>query len=108
MAARPPQNDDSSPDAIEFGIAALDARLDGDAVEFPATADELVRALDDPTVPYDASGNGIALSEALESIPQNRFGSKTELLDVLHPVFEERRSSGPSGVIGRLRGLLPF
>ena len=28
MGVRPPQNDTSPPDTIEFGIAALDARLE--------------------------------------------------------------------------------
>lgn len=36
MGVRPPQNDSSTPDVIEFGIAALDARIQESNVEFPA------------------------------------------------------------------------
>ena len=46
MAARPPQQDSSSPDAVEFGIAALVGHLDHADLEYPATSDEIVRALE--------------------------------------------------------------
>lgn len=108
MGVRPPQGDSSEPDTIEFGIAALDARLDEADVEYPATADDLVRALDDAEIPYDASGNAVPLDEALESVPKNRFDSESELLDVLHPVFEEYRLSSGGGFLRQLRALLPF
>jgi hypothetical protein len=108
MAARPPQQDTSSPDSVEFGIAALVGHLDQAAVEYPATRDEIVRALGDPEVPYDASGNTVALSEAMDALPKRTFDSESELLDLLHPVFEEYRVSTSGSLLGRLRSLLPF
>lgn len=108
MAARPPQQDTSSPDSVEFGIAALVGYLDQAAVEYPATRDEIVGALGDPEVPYDASGNTVALSEAMDELPKRTFDSKSELLDLLHPVFEEYRVSTSGSLLGRLRSILPF
>jgi hypothetical protein len=108
MAARPPQQDSSAPDAVEFGIAALDGHLDGAAVEYPVTSDELVRTLGDPDVPYDAAGNAVQLSEALAALPKERFESRSELLELLHPVFEEYRVSTSGSLLGRLRAMLPF
>ncbi|MFB6195947.1 MAG: DUF2795 domain-containing protein [Haloplanus sp.] len=108
MAARPPQQDSSSPDTVEFGIAALVGYLDQAEVDYPATRDEIVRALGDPKVPYDASGNTVALSEAMESLPKRTFDSESELLDLLHPVFEEYRVSTSGSLLGRIRSILPF
>jgi hypothetical protein len=108
MAVRPPQDDDSEPEAIEFGIAALDARLDRAEVTFPATSDELLRALNHPDIPYDGAGNTVPLSDVLEAVPQTKFDSESELLDLLHPVFEERRASASGSIVSRLRALLPF
>ncbi|WP_248896676.1 DUF2795 domain-containing protein [Haloplanus halobius] len=108
MAARPPQQDSSSPDAIEFGIAALVGNLDRADIEYPATREEIVRALGDPEVPYDAAGNTVALSEAMEALPKQEFESESELLDLLHPVFEEYRVSASGSLLGRLRSILPF
>jgi hypothetical protein len=108
MAARPPQQDSSAPDAVEFGIAALDGYLDDAAVEYPVSGEEVVRTLGDPKIPYDASGNAVRLSEALASTPKNRFESRSELLELLHPVFEEYRVSTSGGLLGRLRAILPF
>jgi hypothetical protein len=107
MAVRPPQGGGDEPDAIEFGIAALDARLDAADVEFPATAEELTRAVDGD-IPYDAAGRTVPLEEALERVPQQQFESESELLDLLHPVFEEYRVSASNGIIAQLRELLPF
>jgi hypothetical protein len=108
MAARPPQQDTSTPDSVEFGIAALDGHLDEAAVTFPATRAEIVRGLGDPDVPYDAAGNAVSLSEAMERLPKRRFDSRSELLDLLHPVFEEYRVSTGGSLLGQLRALLPF
>jgi hypothetical protein len=108
MAVRPPQGDDDEPDAIEFGIAALDARLDAADLSFPATADEIVQRVPNTDIPYDASGRTVPLGEALERVPQQRFESESELLDVLHPVFEEYRVSASNGIFTQLRDLLPF
>ncbi len=108
MAARPPGGGGSSePEAIEFGIAALDARIEEAEVSFPATSEEIVDALGDPAVPYDAKGRTIELREAMDRLPQSEFENETELLDALYPVFDEaRRSSG--GFLDGLRDALPF
>jgi hypothetical protein len=108
MAVRPPQDDGSDPEAIEFGIAALDARLDRVGVAFPVTADELVRATGNPSSPYDAGGNTVPLREALAALPDERFESESELLDRLHPVFEDYRDRAASSIVAQLRALLPF
>ena len=102
MAARPPGGGGTSePDAIEFGIAVLDERVEEAGVSFPATGDEIVAALDDGEIPYDAKGRTIRLSEALEQIPQ------TEFLDAMYPVFDRRRREG-GGFFATLRDALPF
>jgi hypothetical protein len=108
MAARPPDDSQSEPESIAFGIAALDARLDERGVQFPATSDEIVAALDDPSIPYDSGGNTLDLADALDRVSRDRFETERELLDALHPVFEERRTSTAGSVVGRLRGMLPF
>ena len=108
MGVRPPQGNTETPEIIEFGIAAVNARLDDADVTFPATKGEVLRALDDTEVPYDASGNTLDLAEAFGRLHTERFDSETELLELLHPVFEERRATGAGDVVGRLRSLLPF
>lgn len=108
MAARPPGGGGSSePEAIEFGIAALNARLKQSDVSFPATGTEVVRALDNTAVPYDAKGRTIELTEALDRIPQSEFDNETEFLDALYPVFDDARRQG-GGFLGGLRDALPF
>lgn len=108
MAARPPGGGGSSePDAIEFGIAVVDARVEAAGVSFPATEDEILTAIDDTAIPYDAKGRTMPLSEAFEQIPQTTFENETELLDALYPVFDrERQRSG--GLLSSLRDALPF
>lgn len=108
MAARPPGGGGSSePEAIEFGIAVLDARIGEADVSFPATEAELLDALGDEEIPYDAKGRTIALSTALEQIPQTTFDNETELLDALYPVFDRERQQG-GGFLTNLRDALPF
>jgi hypothetical protein len=108
MAARPPGGGGSSePDAIEFGIAVLDERVEEAGVSFPATGDEIVAALDDDEIPYDAKGRTIALSEALAEVPQTKFENETEFLDALYPVFDRKRREG-GGLLASLRDALPF
>ncbi|WP_336024907.1 hypothetical protein [Halobellus salinisoli] len=107
MAVRPPQQGGDEPDSLEFGIAALTPYLSEAELSFPATSDEVVRALGDPEIPYDASGNSIPLSAALEATGPSRFDTERELLDALHPVFEEYRAAS-GGVLSQLRALLPF
>ncbi len=108
MAVRPPQDDDEEPENLAFGIAALDARLDEADVEWPATDSEVLTALGDPSIPYDASGNEVALADVLDRVPVREYDSETELLNALHPVFEEYRENSTRSVIGQLRALLPF
>ncbi|ACV10718.1 conserved hypothetical protein [Halorhabdus utahensis DSM 12940] len=107
MGVRPPADDGlSEPDVIEFGIPALDARLED--VSFPATAEELRETHGDLEVPYNASGNAVSLEEVLEEIDQRSFESEQELLNATHPVFERRRAENPSGIVGQIRSLMPF
>ena len=109
MGVRPPSNDtDETPDVIEFGIAALDARLEEFDVQFPTTAQQLVEECGNLTVPVDAAGTEITLRDALEETPQQEFQTEQELLDVLHPVFEQRRQGSSRGYLSQLRALLPF
>jgi hypothetical protein len=108
MAVRPPQQGGDTPDILEFGIAALDARLSDADVQFPATGDEVVRALDNAKIPIDASGNDLSIADALDEVPRSKFENKTQLLDQLHPVFEEHRASAGGGILQQLRSLLPF
>lgn len=109
MAARPPPTGpNDEPDAIAFGIAALDERLDQADVTYPIVADELDRAIGDHAVPYNASGATITVSEALDAVPKRRFDSERELLNALHPVFEEERAAATGGLLGRLRSFIPL
>ncbi|WP_459194211.1 hypothetical protein [Halosimplex sp. J119] len=109
MGVRPPSNDvDDEPDVVEFGIAALDARLEGAEPEFPASANELESQFGTATVPYDAAGNEIAVSEALAETDRESFDSKADLLNALHPVFERKRQAASTSLLRQLRGLVPF
>lgn len=106
--ARPPPSDDSEPDLIEFGIPVLDDRLEESAVTFPTDRDELRSRAGDLEVPYDASGNTLKLAAALDELEADRFETKNELLEALHPVFEGYRQRAPTGVVATLRSYLPF
>lgn len=108
MAVRPPGGGNDEPDAIEFGIAALDARLDETDLSFPATDQEVLEALDSTTIPYDGSGNTLDLAEAFDRLDTDTFETRTELLDELYPAFEYKRQHGGVPVFQRLRELLPF
>ena len=109
MGVRPPSDEmDDEPDVIEFGIAALDARLEQLDVTFPTTAEELVAEYGDVSVPVDAAGTEITLAAALEKTAQQEFQTERELLDVLHPIFEEHRKGSSRGYLSQLRALLPF
>jgi hypothetical protein len=109
MAARPPRDDgDSDPEAVEFGIAALDARLDRADVDFPAQRADLQRRLGETSVPYDASGNEVDLATVLSRVDRGRFEDEQELLNALHPVFETLRTERSRSVVGQVRALLPF
>lgn len=109
MGVRPPQqDDDEAPEAVAFGIAALDDHLERAGVTFPMTAEELTAALGDPTVPYDAKGNEMRLSEACDRLNRERFDTRQEFLNAVHPIFEAKRERANNSVIGQLRALLPF
>lgn len=109
MGVRPPaSNSDDGPDVIEFGIAEVAAALDEAELSFPATGEEVVRALSNPRIDYNARGHAVPLSEAVSDTERNRFEDKQELLNALHPVFEEYRTSRTPGVIERVRAALPL
>ncbi len=108
MGVRPPQQETKTPTSTEFGIAALDARLQNATIRYPITEEELVRELDDPEIPVDPKGSTITLSEALQHVEATQFEAEYELMNALHPVFESRREQVSGGVLGSLRGILPF
>ncbi|CAI49773.1 uncharacterized protein NP_3364A [Natronomonas pharaonis DSM 2160] len=109
MGVRPPQaNDDEEPEIIAFGIAALDEYLEQGNVTFPATDEELRRALGDPDIPYDAKGHTISFGSALERAGRERFENRQQFMNALHPVFEAERERTNNSFVGRVRSLLPF
>ncbi len=108
MGARPPQNESSEPDVIEFGIAALAARLEETNIAYPVTDSELVTAIERTAIPVDSAGNTVELADALDQLPQSKFRSEADLLEQLHPVFEAERKKAGSSIMGQLRALLPF
>lgn len=109
MGVRPPSNDaDDEPEIIEFGIAALDARVEDRNVSFPIDAGDLEAAHGDISVAVDPGGTQVTLADALAECDRESFESKQELLNALHPVFEAKRERLSGGVLGWLRSLLPF
>lgn len=109
MGVRPPSNGvDDEPDVVEFGIAALDARIEERDVTFPVTRSELEAQCGDLHVAVDAAGHEIALGDALDRCDRDRFDSRQDLLDALHPVFETRRQRLSGSLMGRIRAFLPF
>lgn len=109
MGVRPPSNDiDDEPDTIEFGIAALDAKVENRSISFPISRSDLDAAHGDITLAVDPSGNKIRLEEALAECDQEEFETRQELLNALHPVFERKREKMSGSILGRLRSLVPF
>ncbi|WP_254761530.1 hypothetical protein [Natrinema marinum] len=109
MGVRPPSSgDDEEPDSIEFGIAAVDARLRASDLSFPATKEDVKAELGHERIPYDVHGNDVALVEMLDRVPTTQFDSRQELLNQLHQPFEEYRRNSSSGVVAQVRSLLPF
>lgn len=96
MAAPPPSSEPETA-AITFGIAAMDEVLEDADVEFPAETDQLLAAIGDRSVPYDPAGNTVQLRTVIEETDRRRFESRRELLNALHPAFEERRRGGGLG-----------
>lgn len=109
MGVRPPQQgDDEELATVAFGIAALDEHLERAELVFPATDDELLGALGNPEVPFDAKGNTVRFAEVLEEAHASRYETRQELLNALHPVFEAKRERANNSFVGRVRSLLPF
>jgi hypothetical protein len=109
MGVRPPSNDvDDEPDVVEFGIAALDARLEDAEVTYPVSAAELDDEYGHTEVPFDATGHTTTLHEALSEVERKEFDSQQELLNVLHPVFERKRQAASNSILSQLRALVPF
>lgn len=108
MGVRPPANDSSEPDAVEFGIAALEPKLDDVDLEYPTDVRTVRTKLGHVEVPYDAAGNAIELERALDELDERTFETQRDLLNALHPVFEERRAAAGHGLLAQLRGLVPF
>ncbi len=108
MGARPPQQDESGPDVVEFGIPALAAEIEDPIDLFPASGERLVRDLEDPEIPIDAHGRTVSLSKALEDVDQRAFDSEQDLLNALHPVFETYRERTSTGILTSVKALFPF
>lgn len=109
MGVRPPSNGvGDEPETIEFGIAALDARVDEAGISFPMMAAELAATADDIDIPVDAAGHTITLGDAVAKCDHEEFESKQELLNAMHPVFEAERERRGGSIVGRLRSLIPF
>jgi hypothetical protein len=77
-------------------------------VAFPADKDSIVAALGNRKIPYNATGNKVAIDEAIDRTGKESFETEQELLNALHPVFEEMRESASSSVLMQLRALVPF
>lgn len=110
MGVRPPSDDglDDGPATVEFGIAALDARIDDDEISFPATVEEIRETHGDRPVAIDPGGTTVALGAILDRSDRDRFDSKQDMLNALHPIFEAERERRSGGVLARLRSLVPF
>lgn len=109
MGVQPPsENAEDGPTVVEFGIAALDAKLKDRDLAFPLDREELVTTHGDITVPIDASGHEMRLEAALECCDRREFESERDLLNTLHPIFEDKREATSRSVVAQLRALVPF
>ncbi|MFC7045353.1 hypothetical protein ACFQH6_07980 [Halobacteriaceae archaeon GCM10025711] len=109
MGMRPPaSNGSDSPGVVTFGIPEVDAMLDEADLTFPARTAEVADAIGHRSVTYDPRGHTVTLREALERTDRERFETENDLLNALHPVFEDLRTSTATGVVGWLRTVLPF
>lgn len=106
MGMRPPSNDTDEPTSVEFGIAAVDAKLDEYDVSYPATKQDVERRIGHLDVPYDMKGHTMSMRDALDRVDRDEFADEQALLNALHPVFERRREKGT--VLDRIRSSLPF
>ncbi|QSW99774.1 hypothetical protein [Haloterrigena alkaliphila] len=109
MGVRPPSGgDDDEPESIEFGIAAVDARLRDADLSFPATKADVEAELGHERIPYNVHGDDVALGEILATVETAEFRSRQELLNALHEPFEEYRRNHSGGVFQQVRSMLPF
>ncbi|WP_276271714.1 hypothetical protein [Haloarcula litorea] len=108
MGVRPPSDDSDEPDVIEFGIAALDARLSEHDIEYPADARTVRERVGHVEVPFNAAGHTISVAEALDEVNARQFENEQELLNALHPVFERKRDATGASLLSQLRSLVPF
>ena len=108
MGVQPPADDTEEPTAIEFGIAALDAKLGEETIDYPATAEEVREQAGHIEVPYDSAGHSMTVGEALEMATATRFDSEQELFNALHPTFERKREATANSLLTQLRALVPF
>jgi hypothetical protein len=109
MGVRPPADDvDDEPASMEFGIAALDARIENRDVSFPVAAGELEAAYGDMQIAVDPSGSKMSFDTVLERCDREEFNSKQDLLNELHPVFEAERERRSGSIVGRIRAFMPF
>ena len=108
MGVQPPADDTEEPTAIEFGIAALDAKLGEETIDYPATAREVREQAGHIEVPYDSAGHTMTVGEALETATATQFDSEQELFNALHPTFERKREATANSLLTQLRALVPF
>jgi hypothetical protein len=108
MGVQPPADDSEEPTAIEFGIAALDAKLGERSIEYPATEREVREQVGQVEIPYDTAGHTITVAEALDEATVAQFDSERDLLNALHPTFERKREATSNSLLTQLRALVPF
>ncbi|MFB6120169.1 MAG: hypothetical protein ABEJ68_03520 [Halobacteriaceae archaeon] len=107
MGVRPPASDDSEVGGVEFGIADVERHLSGADISYPASATDVVEATGDPEVGYGPDGQSVPLSTVVERTDRTEFSSRQDLLNALHPVMEDLRTSRGSGVLAWVRSVLP-
>lgn len=108
MGVRSPADDDEeTPTTVAFGIAAVDDRLEEFDISYPVTATELRELAGHVEIPYDTRGHSVRFGEVVSACDRDEFEDEQDLLNALHPVFEQRRQEG-AGVLERVRRLLPF
>jgi hypothetical protein len=102
MGVQPPSNEiEEEPDVIEFGIAALDARLEELDVSFPADADHLRREYGTLSVPVNAAGTEITLADALSEVDRREFDEEMDLRTAGPPVTAPRRETSARSASAR-------
>lgn len=105
MAAPPPKGSEEQT-AITFGIAAMDEHLKDADLDFPADKPQILQQIGDRAIAYDPQGNCMSLESAIHETGRQRFESRQDLLNALHPVFEDRRTQG--GLGSWVQSLIPF